>query len=104
MLRYCYEPLVFLRACYLRNKAHRLKNQSAVTLYAEKVLFKAFKAIFMYAVKRAGKNAKNSKARRLYLERACGKVIKSIKGYVKVRKEIKSKRNVMKDKIESIDN
>ena len=67
MLRYCYEPLVFLRAHYLRNKAHRLKNQSALTLYAEKVLFKAFKGIFMYAVKRAGKNAKNSKARRMYL-------------------------------------
>ena len=85
MLRYCYEPLVFLRAHYLRNKAPRLKNQSALALYAEKVLFKAFKGIFMYAVKRAGKNAKNSKARRMYLNKACSEVIKGMKSYVKAR-------------------
>ena len=86
MLRYCYEPLVFLRAHYLRSKAHRLKNQSALTLYAEKVLFKAFRGIFMYAVERAGKNAKNSKARRMYLTKVCGEALQRVKSYVGAKK------------------
>ena len=39
----------------------------------------------MYAVKRAGKNAKNSKARRMYLHKVCSEVIKGMKSYVRAR-------------------
>ena len=53
ILRHCYEPLVFLRTLALRRKASRVKLQSALTLYAERTLVKAYRGIFVYALRRA---------------------------------------------------
>ncbi len=103
ILRHCYEPLVFLRTFSLRRKANRIKNQSALTFYAERVLVRSFRALFFSALRRSAHRQLNTKATTHYAHTLGTMALSALSTYAPKHRKIRVKRERLHQAIAEID-